>query len=153
MRYRWRLDLKMFGIFIYQIIGTFSICRLSHSYDTVVWWLRLGKARDFTMRRVSKLRLHVQLMQRYRRTQVAPILVVTSVRVWHHKNECFLLVKTHLSKGQYSCLVCAKLKTSWGCHHSSVESSAPTILPPQVQVPRTPSRLLSIKVFVIYSSC
>ena len=30
-----------------------------------------------------------------------------------------------------------------GCRHSSVDSSEPTILPPQVQVPSTPSMLLS----------
>ena len=34
------------------------------------------------------------------------------------------------------------LKNSmWGCRHSSVDSSAPTILPPQVRVPSTPSML------------
>ena len=39
-----------------------------------------------------------------------------------------------------------------GCHHSSVDLSAPTILPPWVQVPCT-STLLSLIVFVLYLSC
>ena len=40
-----------------------------------------------------------------------------------------------------------------GCRHSSVDSSAPTILPPQVCVPSTPSTLLPFIVFVLYLSC
>ena len=41
-----------------------------------------------------------------------------------------------------------------GCCHSSVESPAPTILPPRVWVPSTPSMLLSFIVkFVRYLSC
>ena len=41
-----------------------------------------------------------------------------------------------------------------GCRHSSVDSSAPTILPHQVQVPSTPSMLLSLIVkFVLSLSC
>ena len=41
-----------------------------------------------------------------------------------------------------------------GCNHSSVDSSAPTILPPSVWVPSTPSMLLSFMVkFVLYLSC
>ena len=40
-----------------------------------------------------------------------------------------------------------------GCRHSSVESSAPTILPPWVQVPSTPSMLLLFIVIVLYLSC
>ena len=40
------------------------------------------------------------------------------------------------------------------CCHSSVDSSAPTILPPRVRVPSTPSMLLSFIVkFVLYLSC
>ena len=31
-----------------------------------------------------------------------------------------------------------------GCRHNSVDSSAPSILPPQVRVPSTPSMLFSI---------
>ena len=38
-----------------------------------------------------------------------------------------------------------------GCRNSSVDSSAPSILPPQVQVLSTPSTLLSFMVkFVLY---
>ena len=41
-----------------------------------------------------------------------------------------------------------------GCRHSSVDSFAPTILPPRVWVPSTPSMLLSFIVkFVLYLSC
>ena len=41
-----------------------------------------------------------------------------------------------------------------GCRHSSVDSSAPTILPARVQVLSTPSTLLSFVVkFVLYLSC
>ena len=40
-----------------------------------------------------------------------------------------------------------------GCRHSSVDLSAPTILPPRVQIPSTPSMLLSFIVFVLYLSC
>ena len=36
-----------------------------------------------------------------------------------------------------------------GCRHSSVDSSAPSILPPQVQVPSTPSMLFSIYIVQI----
>ena len=40
-----------------------------------------------------------------------------------------------------------------GCHHSSVDSSAPSILPPPVQLPSTPSMLFSFIVkFVLYLS-
>ena len=40
------------------------------------------------------------------------------------------------------------------CRHSSVDLSAPTIMPPQVRVPRTPYMLLSFIVkFVLYMSC
>ena len=38
-----------------------------------------------------------------------------------------------------------------GCSHSSVDSSAPTLLPPQVRVSRTPTTLLSLIVkFLLY---
>ena len=41
-----------------------------------------------------------------------------------------------------------------GCCNSSVDSSAPTILPPQVRVPSMPSMLLPFIVkFVLYLSC
>ena len=41
-----------------------------------------------------------------------------------------------------------------GCRHSSVDSSAPTILPPWVRFPSTPTMLLSFIVkFVLYLSC
>ena len=41
-----------------------------------------------------------------------------------------------------------------GCRHSSVDESVPTILPPRVRVPSTPSMLLSFGVkFVLYLSC
>ena len=40
-----------------------------------------------------------------------------------------------------------------GCRHSSVDSSAPTILPPWARVPRTPYMLFSFLVFVLYLSC
>ena len=36
-----------------------------------------------------------------------------------------------------------------GCRHSSVDSSAPTILPPWVHIPSTPSTLFIVK-FVLY---
>ena len=39
------------------------------------------------------------------------------------------------------------------CRHSSMDLSAPTILPPWVRVPSTPSTLLSIIVFVQCLSC
>ena len=43
---------------------------------------------------------------------------------------------------------------SWGCRHSSVDSSALAILPPRVRVPSTQSMLVSIIVkFVLYLSC
>ena len=38
-----------------------------------------------------------------------------------------------------------------GCHHSSVDSCAPSILPPWVRVPSTPSTLLSIYIWI--ASC
>ena len=39
------------------------------------------------------------------------------------------------------------------CHHSSVDSSVPSILPPWVRLPSTPSMLLSFMVkFVLYLS-
>ena len=37
-----------------------------------------------------------------------------------------------------------------GCRQSSVDSSVPTILPPRVWVPSTPSMLVSLLVFVLY---
>ena len=40
-------------------------------------------------------------------------------------------------------------KLFWGCCHSSVDSSVPTILPPQVRVPSTPSTLLSFIVKLV----
>ena len=40
-----------------------------------------------------------------------------------------------------------------GCRHSSVDSSAPTILLPRVWVPRTPFMLFYFIVFVLYLSC
>ena len=40
-----------------------------------------------------------------------------------------------------------------GCRHSSVDLSVPTILPPWVQIPSTPSMLLSFIVIVLYLSC
>ena len=40
-----------------------------------------------------------------------------------------------------------------GCRHSSFDWSAPTILPPRVQIPSTPSMLLSFIVFVLYLLC
>ena len=39
-----------------------------------------------------------------------------------------------------------------GCRHSSVDLSAPAILPPRIQVPSTPSILFSFIVFVLYLS-
>ena len=40
-----------------------------------------------------------------------------------------------------------------GCRHSSVDSSAPSIMPPRVRLPSTPSMLLSFIVkFVLYLS-
>ena len=36
------------------------------------------------------------------------------------------------------------------CRHSSVDSSAPSILPPQVQVPSTPSMLFQFILFKLY---
>ena len=45
------------------------------------------------------------------------------------------------------------LKNQQWCRHSSVDSSAPTILPPQVRVPSTPSMLFSLIVFVLSLSC
>ena len=38
-----------------------------------------------------------------------------------------------------------------GCRHSSVDSSTPSILPPRVRVPSTPSMLLSIN--ILFVSC
>ena len=40
-----------------------------------------------------------------------------------------------------------------GYRHSSVDLSVPTILPPWVQIPSTPSMLLSFIVIVLYLSC
>ena len=40
-----------------------------------------------------------------------------------------------------------------GCHHSSVDSSAPTLMPSWVGVPSTPSTLFSFIIFVLYLSC
>ena len=44
------------------------------------------------------------------------------------------------------------LKQAMGCRHGSVDSSVPSILPPRVRVPSTPSMLLSIYIlqFTIY---
>ena len=40
-----------------------------------------------------------------------------------------------------------------GCHHSSVDLSSPSILPPQVRVPSTPSTLFSIYIVqIVYLS-
>ena len=47
-------------------------------------------------------------------------------------------------------LKCSQSFIAQGCCHSSVDSSAPTILPPQVRVQTT---LLSFKAFVLYQSC
>ena len=53
----------------------------------------------------------------------------------------------------YFCLF-GKFLCFLGCRHSSGDSSAPTILPPQVWVPSTPSMLLSFIVkFVLYLPC
>ena len=42
----------------------------------------------------------------------------------------------------------------WGATiHSSVDSITPTILPPWVRVPSTPSMLLTVIVFVLCLSC
>ena len=40
-------------------------------------------------------------------------------------------------------------KTPWGGCHSSVVSSAPTILRPQVRIPSTPSMLYSICIEIV----
>ena len=40
-----------------------------------------------------------------------------------------------------------------GCHHSSVDLSAPTILLPRVRVPSTQSTILLFTVIVLYLSC
>ena len=40
-----------------------------------------------------------------------------------------------------------------GCHHSSLDLSAPTILLPRVRVPSSSSTLLSFIVFVLYLLC
>ena len=40
-------------------------------------------------------------------------------------------------------------KTPWGGRHSSVVSSAPTILWPQVRIPSTPSMLYSICIEIV----
>ena len=40
-----------------------------------------------------------------------------------------------------------------GCPHSSVDSSAPAILLPQVRVPSTPSMIFSFTVIVLYLLC
>ena len=48
-------------------------------------------------------------------------------------------------------LVSFKELLIWGCRHSSVDSSAHSIMPPQVRLPSTPSMLLSFIVkFVLY---
>ena len=46
-------------------------------------------------------------------------------------------------------------KNFWseGCRHSYEDLSAPTIMPPRVQLPSTPSTLLSLIVFVLCLSC
>ena len=44
-------------------------------------------------------------------------------------------------------------RPKWGCSHSSVDSSASTILLIWVQVPSTPSTLLSFMEFVLYLTC
>ena len=46
-----------------------------------------------------------------------------------------------------------KIELNIGYRHSSVEYSAPTIQPPRVRVPSTPSTLLSFGVFLLYLSC
>ena len=57
-----------------------------------------------------------------------------------------LLQQTFLLKKKYS-------KGQLGCRYSSVDLSAPSILPPQVQVPSMSSMLLSFIVIVQYLSC
>ena len=51
-------------------------------------------------------------------------------------------------------LLLATVKISFqGCRHSSVDSSVPTMPPPRVWVPSTPSMFFSFIVFVLYLSC
>ena len=46
-----------------------------------------------------------------------------------------------------------KIRNMLGCRHSSVDSSAPSILLPRVQVPSTPSMLFSIYIIqIVYLS-
>ena len=54
--------------------------------------------------------------------------------------------------GEVSTIVILKIE-KLGCHHSSVDSCAPSILPPWVQVPSTPSMLFSIYIVqIVYLS-
>ena len=70
------------------------------------------------------------------------------------------MVKVEREREQFPCVPiivrrrwCHKQILAKGCRHSSVDSSAPTILPPWVWAPSTPSTLLSFIVFVLYLSC
>ena len=56
--------------------------------------------------------------------------------------QCF---QTTVMTSAAMCIMCMYL----GCRHSSVDLSAPSILPPRVRVPSTQSNLLSIYIWIV----
>ena len=64
-----------------------------------------------------------------------------------------LVGPVHLSTLIIQYTDCPPQTSCMGCRHSSVDSSVPTILPPQVSVPSKPSMHLSFIVFVLHLSC
>ena len=73
------------------------------------------------------------------------------VRNWQHVNMQFDI---YWARTGYSVLLQYQIVSNvWTGPHSSVHSSAPTILPPLVRVPSTPSLLLTFKVFLLYLPC
>ena len=66
---------------------------------------------------------------------------------WSFNEFCWLWYLTEIKKPKIAKKI--RLKSIAGCRHSSVDSSAPSILPPRIRVPSTSSMLFSIYIIQI----
>ena len=90
---------------------------------------------------------------------------LTQYKLWVPILKIFIRLVSSEEEGRNNCIcICTQPpllavnefqeeESLWGWHTSSVDLSAPTILPPKVLVPSTPSMLLSFIVVVLYLSC
>ena len=78
--------------------------------------------------------------------------IIKSIKTFYFKwTGCNYLTNQNFSK--LNRFGYQKIELNIGYRHSSVEYSAPTIQPPRVRVPSTPSTLSSFVVFLLYLSC